>query len=208
LVSSSRYYGYVPGLTRRTDSIDRRRQALIHPVIGNLHSLVADLRDGETSCSFECESILLGALMKQMHRESLLWPRPSKPFLGFSFVEIAQTIRSLQSPVWYSTDHEDQSLSKGKPLLHRNKKATGRQTYDLVNGGSDPNGPYTASKSPLTTHRCTFQTKLNPTRLDFLEATTNGLDLEGDLFYSSWVHSLETKEGKVFDNSVVNEVDS
>ncbi|KAF2183284.1 hypothetical protein K469DRAFT_635224 [Zopfia rhizophila CBS 207.26] len=85
------------------DSIDERRQDVIKAIIIGLHSLLAELRDGKKGCSFTCGSMLLGSLMRYMHSNNLLSDlssRPQSPFLGLSFEDTANGIRSMVSPLW------------------------------------------------------------------------------------------------------------
>ncbi|KAH7333293.1 hypothetical protein BKA65DRAFT_564458 [Rhexocercosporidium sp. MPI-PUGE-AT-0058] len=88
------HYGTKYGL----DKIDHERQELFDQLTGTLHNLLDKLREGEPICSFECDSMLLGAFIKQLHPLDLIWPRPLKPFTGLQFAETAEAIRRLQSP--------------------------------------------------------------------------------------------------------------
>lgn len=85
-------------LTVAADKIDQERQHAVDRIIAGLHNLHAELLDGRNSCSFECDSIRLGALTKEMHSRALYFPRPGPPFLGFSVVDTTKVwlIRSLQ----------------------------------------------------------------------------------------------------------------
>ena len=89
-------------LTSHADNIEQKRQESIDRVVTSLHDLFAKLCKGNP-CSFECSSILLGALTKQMHARGLLSPRPAIPFLGLSSAEIAKSVRTFQSPRWCSS---------------------------------------------------------------------------------------------------------
>ncbi|KAL1969127.1 hypothetical protein VTN77DRAFT_381 [Rasamsonia byssochlamydoides] len=85
------------------DRIDRRRQESIDRIVTFLHGLLDDFCEGrnlQNPCSFECQSILLGALTKEMSRLHLLSPRPAAPFLGFSFAATANSVRKIRSPIW------------------------------------------------------------------------------------------------------------
>lgn len=44
--------------------------------------------------------MLLGALMKGLDKKKLLSPRPAKPFLGLSIVNIREALQSLSSLNW------------------------------------------------------------------------------------------------------------
>jgi hypothetical protein len=89
-------------LISHIEKIDQRRQESIDQIVRPLHNLLEGFREGRNSCSFECDSILLGALTKEMHTRNLLIPRPETSFAGLSFAEIAQNVRSIQSPRWRS----------------------------------------------------------------------------------------------------------
>jgi len=87
-------------LTFSIDALNRRREEAIDQIITLLHALVAYLRDYRTFCSFECSSILLGALMKEMKAKRLLSPRPKIAFDGYSVMSVAKFAREIRSPVW------------------------------------------------------------------------------------------------------------
>lgn len=84
------------------DMIDQQRQEFIKRIFTALKNLIDDLRDCEGPCSFECSSILLGALTKEMHKRKLFSPLPELHLLGFSCVETAESIRNIRSPKWCS----------------------------------------------------------------------------------------------------------
>jgi hypothetical protein len=89
-------------LTSHAEMIDEERQESIDRIITSLHDLLGAFLEGRNSCSFECSSILLGALTKEMHARHYLSPRPAMPFLGFSFATIARGVRGIRSPTWCS----------------------------------------------------------------------------------------------------------
>ena len=86
-------------LTNSVETIDQQRQELLDRMIHGLHNLLLYSYD-RTKCSFECSSMLLGALTRQMHTHGLLNPKPAKPFLGHSVDGITSTVRSFVSPKW------------------------------------------------------------------------------------------------------------
>jgi hypothetical protein len=88
-------------LTSQAENIEQKRQESINRIMTCLHDLLAKLCEGN-GCSFECSSILLGALTKEMHARHLLSPRPAIPFPGLSFAEIAESVRAFRSPRWWS----------------------------------------------------------------------------------------------------------
>jgi hypothetical protein len=88
-------------------AIERIKEARIH-VIGTLvarvHDLLEEYRSPNYRCpegySFECGSILYGALSKQMKPAGLLEPYPVAPFSGLGFDETNSKLRDFKSPEW------------------------------------------------------------------------------------------------------------
>ncbi|KAL2256006.1 hypothetical protein VTK26DRAFT_2357 [Humicola hyalothermophila] len=89
---------------RIVEAIDRRRQEIVGKVIAALYSLLVYFRDGLDQCSFECSSMQLGALTKEM-RAKRFEPKPQLPFLGYSVAETIKAARSIRSPTWRSMSH-------------------------------------------------------------------------------------------------------
>ncbi|KAK8036899.1 hypothetical protein PG994_015396, partial [Apiospora phragmitis] len=82
------------------DAIDRKRRTSIDRIIIDLQNLLSDLREDREGCSFECSSILLGALTKEMGRKQLLDATPGSPLLGFSLEATAKAKLDFRSPRW------------------------------------------------------------------------------------------------------------
>lgn len=64
-----------------------------------LHELAECYRGDTDECSFDCSSINLGALMKEMRAKSLDL-KLETPLLGSSIVAAMDTARSIRSPQW------------------------------------------------------------------------------------------------------------
>jgi hypothetical protein len=113
-------------LTTRTEKIDQQRQESIDQIITALHDLLDGFRESREPCSFECDSILLGALTKQMHTRGLFSPRPALPLLGFNFATTAKSIRDIHSPVWISVNdsrkHKCRLPTRIHPIIDRVEK--------------------------------------------------------------------------------------
>lgn len=85
--------------------IDSRRQEAIDTLVLGLEGLIATFLRGNTDCdSYRCESILLGALMKQLYTHGLSHPTPKRPYLGYSLTATLKTLRDFYSPVWSVPD--------------------------------------------------------------------------------------------------------
>jgi hypothetical protein len=93
---------YSTELTNIAGMIEQVRQESVNGVITILHDLLTYFRCARTACSFECSSILLGALTKELQARYLLSPQPTLPLLGYSFVAIARSARNIRSPIWNS----------------------------------------------------------------------------------------------------------
>ncbi|KAI1318488.1 hypothetical protein F5Y16DRAFT_117966 [Xylariaceae sp. FL0255] len=81
------------------DNIDRQRLLYIDQIIDLLHGLLVDFRDGRNQCSFECSSILLGALMKELYDRGLE-PKRDSLYDGHSLVSLKLAVSSIRSPKW------------------------------------------------------------------------------------------------------------
>ncbi|KAI1501918.1 hypothetical protein F5X99DRAFT_181922 [Biscogniauxia marginata] len=80
------------------DTVESWRLELIDSIIASVYDLIDRLRDGKTSYSFECESMSLGGLIKQIYSCYLLYPRPSRPYAGLSVSTMISLVRSFRTP--------------------------------------------------------------------------------------------------------------
>jgi hypothetical protein len=79
------------------EAIESQRREVVGKVIAVLNELLVSLRDGPDRCSFECSSIQLGALTKEMRAKGLDLKPESSP-LGYSAVATMDAARSIRSP--------------------------------------------------------------------------------------------------------------
>ncbi|KAK4154676.1 hypothetical protein C8A00DRAFT_42559 [Chaetomidium leptoderma] len=69
--------------------IDTQRQTLVNQTLTHLHQTLDTLTSGTVACpTHHCDSLLLGELIKSLHKHRLVWPRPAKPFPGLGFASI------------------------------------------------------------------------------------------------------------------------
>jgi hypothetical protein len=123
-------------------------------------------------CIFECQSILLGSLIKHMSPLNLLEPRPSKPFSGFSFAQIAQTARHFRNPIWYSDPLQtlleepklEEGLGKPRSVSRKKRMAKEYKEYDY------------SEHEEYQKHECSLQSHLQP-EVDRLHESVHGLEL-------------------------------
>ena len=81
------------------EAIDRRRQQVVDKIITALYDLVETFRDGFDTCSLECSSIQLGALIKGM-RAKRLDPKPESPLLSYSISATMDAAHNIRFPKW------------------------------------------------------------------------------------------------------------
>jgi hypothetical protein len=104
LVSFPSYEHQTYSLTS-LDDIDARRYQAIKSIIGQLHELVEKYRSSSYKCpqdgdwSFDCGSLLLGTLTKELDRMELLSPRPEVPFTNLNFNGLCNMLRTLKPPM-------------------------------------------------------------------------------------------------------------
>lgn len=58
-----------------------------------LHQALDDLTSGAAGAACptrHCDSLLLGDLVKSLHRRRLVWPQPARPFAGVSFASVVE----------------------------------------------------------------------------------------------------------------------
>ncbi|KAK2051181.1 hypothetical protein LY76DRAFT_599538 [Colletotrichum caudatum] len=100
-----------------TDLIDWQRQEAVVFIFKTLQTLLEAFRKGSSGCSFECSSMLLGALTKEMDRHKLLNPVPKEPYKGYSILDTEKMVNSFHCPRWnhrrdsYYVDYPDNSDS-------------------------------------------------------------------------------------------------
>ncbi|KAI1847290.1 hypothetical protein JX265_013989 [Neoarthrinium moseri] len=88
----------IPGMI--VDAINNERQESIRRILMSLHTILGELRDGQPRCSFECSSILLGALTIGMQRNGFLHAEIDSSFPGLSVESTLKTALAMQSPRW------------------------------------------------------------------------------------------------------------
>lgn len=79
------------------DLLEEDRIAAISAAFTDLEDLVNDFLEDRESCSFECASMHLGALIKQLHSRNLWRPRPEAPFIGISINHLKLSLSHILS---------------------------------------------------------------------------------------------------------------
>ncbi|KAI3397515.1 hypothetical protein diail_10607 [Diaporthe ilicicola] len=165
------------GLIREIDS---QRQQLVRQALDVVHGTLDALQENETPCPRGCDTFLLGALVKSLRRHDLIWPGPSKPFIGVSFVGISQSVGEAGAQL--------AQLAQLVPGLSLNGSASAKEvSRKRKTPNSEPKQALTPDSSPelratLDTHDCGVRGGLAE-KLDELEAGVKGLELESSLGY-------------------------
>lgn len=82
------------------DEMNLRRHDAISVIFSTLNKRRDAFLSGSRGCSFECGSIMFGALTKHMHSNSLLSPQPRTPFIGLNYNGLMKAVHDFKSPEW------------------------------------------------------------------------------------------------------------
>ncbi|RYP42997.1 hypothetical protein DL768_010139 [Monosporascus sp. mg162] len=88
----------ITAINTTADQVSVQREAALEKIISSLHSLKLKLINGTYGCSFECRSILLGALIKNMHDDGLPDDGVETPVQGRSLIDVINKTREMKSP--------------------------------------------------------------------------------------------------------------
>ncbi|KAF5725195.1 hypothetical protein FMUND_58 [Fusarium mundagurra] len=83
------------------EAIDIARQSALAEIFSAIYELLDRLQE-EQECSFECSSMLLGILTRELSKHEILHPRNAPPFHGFSIEGSKEMIKGLKKPKWYN----------------------------------------------------------------------------------------------------------
>ncbi|GAP83155.1 putative glutathione s-transferase [Rosellinia necatrix] len=181
----------LPVLSRAYDIIDQWRQAHLDKILDHIYNHVVRL-SAQKTCSGECDSMLLGTLLRQMHTGSLTCIRPVRPYEGLSIGRVVKMVKGLSIPEWYSKPHGADELApnpskfRGAPQkatrLHP-KKAELRAKKKAVStdgwGVANPDEVDDFGDVVVIEHECGFGDLI--AAVTALESGIKGLNLEKDL---------------------------
>ncbi|GFF37903.1 hypothetical protein IFM58399_05056 [Aspergillus lentulus] len=106
-------YG-LPIPNRVIETINESRQQGIREALAAVDRVIDDLSSSTNRCSFECSSILLGALMKFLRLSNLIFPDPRPPYDNLSIGSLTRSVVLFaRSPLW-----EARLSTKGRPEWH------------------------------------------------------------------------------------------
>ncbi|KAH8783391.1 hypothetical protein F5883DRAFT_538633 [Diaporthe sp. PMI_573] len=162
------------GLTREIDS---QRQQLVRQALDIVYETVDALQEDERPCSRGCDTFLLGTLVKSLRRHKLMWPRPSKPFIGVSFVGISQAVGEAGSQLAQLVPGLSLNGAANVKEISRKRKTPNAEPKQALTPDSSPE-----LRATFDAHDCGVKGGLAE-KLDELEAGVAGLELESKLGY-------------------------
>lgn len=141
-----------------------------------VHDAVDALQSDRTPCAQGCDTFLLGALIKTLQQQNLVWPRPLRPFPGVSFAQIRDAVSQAQARV-----------AQFVPGLSLNGSGIDQKSLKRKSPNARPGQALTPESSPeagatLGAHECDTRSDLAE-RLHKLEGEVDGLELESKLGY-------------------------
>lgn len=160
-----------------TGEIDSQRQQLVRQALDVIYETVDALQEDEAPCSRGCDTFLLGALVKSLRRHKLMWPRPSKPFIGVSFVGISQSVGEAGSQLAQLVPGLSLNGAAGVKEVSRKRKTPNSEPKQTLTPDSSPE-----LRATFDAHDCGVRGGLAE-KLDELEAGVTGLELESKLGY-------------------------
>lgn len=158
------------------EEIDGQRQMLVRKALEAVHNTVDALQEDRLPCSQGCDTFILGALIKTLHRANLVWPRPSKPFPGTSFAQIVESVKQAQSQVTELVPGLSLSGS-GVTQLSRKRKSPNAKPGQALTPDSSPE-----VRATNDAHYCDARRNLAD-NLGELGVEVEGLELESKLGY-------------------------
>jgi hypothetical protein len=84
------------------EQLDIARRDYLDTMFSATYDLLDRLQE-ETECSYECSSMLLGVLTKELKKHGILSPRCVQPFYGFSIEGSKNMIKDCKMPDWYDS---------------------------------------------------------------------------------------------------------
>ncbi|KAF4436053.1 hypothetical protein FACUT_6744 [Fusarium acutatum] len=113
------------------EGIDIARQSALAEIFSGIYELLDRLQE-EQECSFECSSMLLGVLTKELRNHGILYPRNAPPFDGFSIEGIKKIIEGLKKPGWYGPrGHRHSCCIQDKLFIYVAQMESDLRVFDL-----------------------------------------------------------------------------
>lgn len=111
-------------------------------MVTSLNRLRSRLTTDPVTCSFECASILLGSLTREMHRLKLLDSDFKAPYLGCNLLHIWSEVQQFQTPHWCTkvayggfTEHTCTLKSKIDQIVKEAQESLRKLTFQFFTTG-------------------------------------------------------------------------
>lgn len=132
---------FLPANTAAAE-INRRRTEKISEVFAALDKEHQAYSNASTGCSFECRSMMLGALTLQRQGNELFSPRASvAPHHGTNYKALVQAVGSFKNPAWSLPPKKDVYgrviTSEASPSQHDCAGSTFEHLKDIIRGNDD-----------------------------------------------------------------------
>ncbi|KAI1751678.1 hypothetical protein F4782DRAFT_531192 [Xylaria castorea] len=182
----------LPILSQAYDKIDQWRQLHLDKILSCVYDHVDRLSE-HTTCSVECDAVLLGTLIRRMRANSLPSLRPTRPYEGLSVSSVVKAIKGLSVPDWClkmnGIDEPTQSpwefWGAGKKIIKTHQKKaklkTKRKGSSSVDWGFGEQVEEIEEMREVVVveHSCGFDELI--ATINKLESEIKGLDLKTDL---------------------------
>ncbi|KAJ4250129.1 hypothetical protein NW762_011939 [Fusarium torreyae] len=112
------------------EKIDKARQNSLVDIFSAIYDLLDRLQE-ESECSYECSSMLLGVLTKELRKHGILSPRSAQPFYGFSIEGSKNLIKDMKVPLWYDTNSGRYSSTHSCTIQQKLSLALQKMEKDL-----------------------------------------------------------------------------
>lgn len=145
---------------------------MIRSAINSLHIIASTLCRSAPRCSYECDAILYGMLIKQMRDIGL--PLPGETILdqGFAMESLVNSIRQFRDPTWFSqADVAHQFVPEPEPVRGFSSFGSMHESRTIVLRPNQPVKCLGIGKG----HNCTLKALL--IRFERLLTTATGLKL-------------------------------
>ncbi|KAI0895703.1 hypothetical protein F4806DRAFT_66736 [Annulohypoxylon nitens] len=91
-------------ILRVAEHINSRRQCRLREIFDFLFDIRIFSGENSIGCNFACSSMLLGALMLQMHKNGLD-SKPKPPYTGYMIMSVLDMVRNFETPSWRCPHH-------------------------------------------------------------------------------------------------------
>lgn len=89
----------------------------------------------DDNCSFECSSMMLGALLKELRSKGIPFPLPTAPYLGFDLSTLIKNAQGFKKLEWLNKSHK--CSSHGNNVNRNSYGSYGARASKVEEGDKD-----------------------------------------------------------------------